>query len=71
MVDIIGRVFSGMFIAIFVIMILLYGWTSIAPTASAITIWGINFQWVALLIVLIAVLGSGYLVTKHFTSGFK
>jgi len=71
MPDIIGRIFSGMFVAIFVIMLLLYGYTAVMPTASAITIWGIDWQWIGLLIVIVSVLGSGYLVTKHFTSGFK
>jgi hypothetical protein len=71
MADIIGKVFSGMFVALFVVYLLIYGFTAAFPAATSITVWGMDFEWIGLLIVLAVVLGSGYLVVKHYTSGFK
>lgn len=69
--SIIEKVFSGMFVALFVIYLLIYGFTSAFPAATSITVWGLDFEWIGLLIVLAVVIGSGYLVIKHYTTGWK
>jgi hypothetical protein len=62
----IAMVFEGMFAVIFFYYLLSSGFAAIMPTATAITIWGLDLTFIVTLAVLGVVLYSGY---KIITSG--
>ena len=56
----IASVFEGMFAVIFFYYLLSSGFAAIMPTATAITIWGLNLTFIVTLTVLGVVLYGGY-----------
>jgi hypothetical protein len=65
----IETVFEAMFGVIFFYYLLSSGFATIMPTATAITIWGLNLTFVVTLAVLGVVLYGGYRIIKR--SGWK
>lgn len=62
-------VFEAMFGVIFFYYLLSQGFATIMPTATAITIWGLNVTFIVTLAVLGVVLYGGYKIIK--SSGWK
>lgn len=56
----VGNVFKGMFAVIFFYYLLSSGFSAIMPTATTITIWGLDLTFIVTLAVLGVVLYSGY-----------
>lgn len=67
--DKIALVFEAMFAVIFFYYLLSSGFATIMPTATAITIWGLNLTFIVTLAVLGVVLYGGYRIIKG--SGWK
>lgn len=63
-------VFTGMFGVIFFYYLLSSGFATIMPTATAITIWGLNLTFIVTLAVLGVVLFGGYKIITS-SGGFK
>lgn len=61
----IAYVFEAMFGVIFFYYLLSSGFATIMPTATAITIWGLNVTFIVTLTVLGAVLYGGYKLIKQ------
>lgn len=64
-----GKVFTGMFAVIFFYYLLSSAFATIMPTATAITIWGLNLTFIITLCVIGVVLYSGYNIIK--SSGWR
>lgn len=64
-----GKVFTGMFAVIFFYYLLSSAFATIMPTATAITIWGLNLTFIVTLAVIGVVLYSGYNIIK--SAGWK
>ena len=69
MADKMALVFEAMFAVIFFYYLLSSGFATIMPTATAITIWGLNLTFIVTLAVLGVVLYGGYRIIKG--SGWK
>jgi hypothetical protein len=67
--DKMALIFEGMFGVIFFYYLLSAGFATIMPTATAITIWGLNLTFIVTLTVLGVVLYGGYKLIK--SSGWK
>jgi len=67
--DLMSKVFSGMFGAIFFYYLLSSGFAEIMPTATAITVWGISVTFIVTLVILGVILYGGYAIIKK--SGWK
>jgi len=65
----IEHVFEGMFGVIFFYYLLSSGFATIMPTATAITVWGLDVTFIVTLAVLGVILYGGYRLIK--SSGFK
>lgn len=65
----IGNIFTGMFGVIFFYYLLSSAFATIMPTATAITIWGLNLTFIVTLAVIGVVLYGGYSLIK--SSGWK
>ena len=64
-----GKVFTGMFGVIFFYYLLSSAFAEIMPTATAITIWGLNLTFIVTLAVIGAVLYGGYQIIQ--SAGWK
>jgi hypothetical protein len=69
MADKIAFIFEAMFAVIFFYYLLSAGFATIMPTATAITIWGLDLTFIVTLAVLGTVLYGGYKIIK--SSGWK
>ena len=65
----IGTVFTAMFGVIFFYYLLSSAFATIMPTATAITIWGLNLTFIVTLAVIGVVLYGGYNIIK--SAGWK
>lgn len=59
-----GNIFEGMFGVIFLYYILSQAFATIMPTATAVTVWGINVTFIITLTVIGVVLLGGYSMIK-------